>query len=189
MVVTYGFNQRQARVAPAETKQVIPIRPVLQYFDPAGLIARINAQLTDNEERLELEEFESRDPKQNPFLYKVTGIKPSLRGKFPITQTGNYGLLSLLNIETERSAGYFFIEQGILDDNGSNSPVYETLKLRIKRQLEIKGGVIIPEGIVRIYVQSDDCNLELKRVNSREDLPTRLPTNWFLTPAGVQGLT
>jgi len=188
MVVTYGFNQRPATVAPARTQEVVPVRLDLAYLDPAGLISKINANMAAGEDELELEKFESRDPRKNSFIYSVTGVHPSVRGKFPITQTGNYGLLGLVGVEIERSAGYFFVERGILDDNGSNSPTYETLQLRIKRPLEVKDGVIIPRGTVRIYIQADDCNLELKRVDSREDLPTRLPTDWFLTPTGVQGL-
>ena len=106
MVVHYGFNQRPASIAHAETRKVIPVRLDLAYLDPAGLISKINANIADDEDELELEDFESRDPRKNSFLYKVTGVQPSVRGKFPITQTGNYGLLGLVGIEIEIAPRY-----------------------------------------------------------------------------------
>ena len=52
-----------------EVVVILPQKPKLELFDLTSLVDRLNLALADQDETIELGEFERKAPKRNPFLY------------------------------------------------------------------------------------------------------------------------
>ncbi len=177
------MTEIQAQAMHSENTQDAPI---IQIFDLEGLISTINRSMDNPEQDLSLGEFEHKEPKKNPFLYRVRGRVMQTRGKFPLYQSR---VNKWSDVDFERRIGYFLFESGLLDEYSSFSGTYETLMLRIKRPVQLKSGIVIPKSSVKIYYELEEgIDTEPVRkdhvyhglISIGSDMEHLLPTAWFL---------
>jgi hypothetical protein len=138
-----------------------------------------------------LGEFEPRVPKRNPFLYQFTDREIESRGKFPLRQTV-YGrdILRFLELDSKINLGYIFLETGYTDASSNYGGRYETLRLRIKHPIPLKGRKVIPDCSVKFLQETEEgANPFQERRNHlrcgglfwvKTDLSKVLPSEWFL---------
>jgi len=173
----------------------VMLEPRLELFDLGKFVGRLNNSLVDKEEVIELGEFEHREPKKDPFLYRLADRKIEARGKFPLKQTAHRtGLMSLLTMgfesDLEINLGYIFIETGYIDASSDYGGRYETLRLRIKHPLELEDKQVIPNCSVKLLQETGEgAELFQDRKDHvryggliwvRADLSKVLPSKWFL---------
>lgn len=165
--------------------------PRLELFDLENLVMMLNESLAKRDEVIELGEFEHREPKRNPFLYRLIGEEVETRGKFPLRQTvfGRGLLDGFLGLDSEINLGYVFVETGYTDASSNYSGKYETLRLRIKHPLELKNGEVIPNCSIKLLQEIEEGAepSQYRRdhvrysglVWVRSDLSKVLPFEWF----------
>lgn len=89
------------------------------------------------------------------------------------------------------SAGYFFLETGMLNPYSDEQIGYQALKLRIKHPIPLGNGLTIPKSIAKLAACGDNkyCHLEgpvyhrrkFGLIWEREDLSDVLPESEFLS--------
>lgn len=168
------------------------IEPELRLLNVKGLIENLNSTLASSEGQIELGDSQHKEPRKNPFLYRLEDKKLEVRGKYSLYRTReNGGLFSnFFGLDSERRIGYVFIENGEITESINFPGIYETLRLRIKEPLILKNSLIVPNCSVKILAEVEDGiepYLE-RRDNIRKiglfwkkaDLSKVLPTEWFL---------
>ena len=96
----------------------------------------------------------------------------------------------------ERNAGYIFVEKGLTDIDNSEPSSYETIRFRLKRQLQLRKGLYIPSCSVKILIEQDEWSApkiverrdhirQRHLVWQRTDLLKVLPTEWFLSKSAL----
>jgi hypothetical protein len=139
---------------------------------------------------IELGEFEARVPRKDALAVLLEGKKREYVGKYPLLRTTyRRGTFSALGVEKQERIGYVFVESGTLDDESDYGGSYEAVRLRLKKPIELRHG-IIPNCSVKLVVESEDCTTETERADHtrllglfwvKKDLTRVLPTEWFLT--------
>ncbi len=164
-----------------------------EFFDLPALVGKLNSSLANPSDFIELGDFVGLTPRKNPFLYRLGERKVETVGKFPLTQekTGRT-FFGLFDLEVDAPLGYIFVETGSLEwDEMHDGYGYETLRLRIKRPLDLKNGLVVPNCSVKIYGEEGkewgEQPAPLRRdhvrkyglIWQRTDLEKVLPSQWF----------
>jgi len=153
-----------------------------------NLVRAINRN-SRSDDVIELGKFEARKPRKDAFAVLLEGRKREFVGKYPLLRTTySRGAFSPLGVEKHERIGYVFVEAGTLDFDSDYGGSYEAVRLRLKKPIELKHG-IIPNCSVKLIVESEDFGEETERADHtklagliwvRKDLTHVLPTEWFL---------
>ena len=81
----------------------------LELISPEGLVKKLNSNVDESEGEVSLGNFVSREPRKNPFLYRLKDIVLVTRGKFPLIQIAYKGIGAVFDLESEINLGYIFI--------------------------------------------------------------------------------
>lgn len=155
--------------------------PQLKLLDISGLVERLNSALAESEPRISRREFELKEPRKNPFLYRARDRELESRGKYQ---------LGILKPELGVNLGYVFVETGFTNVSDDCGGGYETLRFRTYVPIELRNGNIIPECSVKLLIETEEIGpLHKERKDHtrkagliwvRSDLSSVLPTEWFL---------
>ncbi len=167
--------------------------PKLELFDLEGLINNLNSSLADSDQVIQLREFLPKQPKKNPFLYRLMDRELEARGKYQLFLPFEIAILHPFN--PKGKIGYIFIETGYTDANSNYSRRYETLRLRIKHPLKLKNGEIIPNCSVKFLQEMEEWEKPYQErkdhlrcgglIWTKTDLSKALPSDWFLTQKNI----
>ena len=162
--------------------------PSLEFINLDGLIQKLNSNSLESEEEIYLGDFVPKG--KNPFIY-MGDRKLETRGTYALIQPSLCEILfgPQFGIESGIELGYILVETGIVDRTSNYSGRYESIKLRIKYQFELRNG-IIPNSSVKLLRESsewEEPHLERKDYLYKlvipwfkTDLSRFLPTEWFL---------
>ena len=132
--------------------------PELRLISLLGLITKINSAIHREEGRIEIRGFKHKEPKKNPFLYRLDDKELLTRGKYGIYQIREDAgfLREFLGWDKEEKIGYAFIETGKIDASSNYHGIYETLRLRLKDPLTMRDGTMIPDCSIKFLVEQPD---------------------------------
>lgn len=165
--------------------------PKLEAIDLRRFLTALNRRV-DSDEEIELGGFVDKEPRKNPFhplLDRLRDRDMIARGKYLLTRTSREGFLGVFGSDTDVRIGYVFVETGFWHVKSSETEKYEVLKLRIKKPVELRSGLVVPNCSVKLFVTTDEYAAPLIErrdhvraygVNRRGDLSRVLPTEWFL---------
>ena len=159
--------------------------PRLELIDLPGLVSRINSALAESEGPIIFGKFAHKEPRKNPFLYRARDRELDTRGKYPLDQCG------ILDFKLKTNLGYVFVETGFTEASSDYGGRYETLRLRIKRPIELSNGNVLPNCSVKVLVEAGEIEKPFvdRKYHVRvahlawvkKDLSRILPTEWFLS--------
>ena len=159
--------------------------PKLELIDISGLVNKINSALAESEGPISFGKFAHKEPKKNPFLYRARDRELDTRGKYPLDQCG------ILDFELKTNLGYVFVETGFTEASSDYGGRYETLRLRIKRPIELSNGNVLPNCSVKVLIETGEFGKSFvdRKYHVRvahlawveKDLSQILPIEWFLS--------
>lgn len=174
------------------------MKPKPLLFDLEHLVATINDSLENPDDELLLGPFAQYRTLLNPLQhmhYRLSDRKIETRGVYPLTQSvvGGSIVSSLLGLETERSAGYAFLETGHTNASSVHGiGRYEIVELRITQPLALNDGTTIPHCNIKFLQDAEEwCEPRQERRDHirkyslfwlRSDLRNVLPSDWFIPP-------
>ncbi len=171
----------------------------LEFINLDRLVKELNLRMPKSEGVIELVNFVHREPRKNPFLYRLDDRELEARGKYTVIQTvDSKGVRALFDLESEVKIGYVFVETGYTDASSDYGGRYETVRLRIKHPLELRGEVVIPNCSVKLLKEVDEVGEPYQErkdhvrvaglVWIKKDLSKILPTEWFLYERDIEPL-
>ena len=156
--------------------------PSLSFFSIEKLLEKLNSEIEDSDEEIELGMLEEGVKNSNGANRIV-----EQKGRFPLTQKKYDEILGELRFDKNINLGYIEFEKGEIIDDGDGR-YYEKIKLRLKRNLELKDCCELRKCSVKLYKECESFvenyltrkdHLQFIGIMWKSDLTNDLPSEWF----------
>ena len=157
--------------------------PSLSFFSIEKLLEKLNSEIEDSDEEIELGMLEEGVKNSNGANRIV-----EQKGRFPLTQKKYNGILGKIGLDKNINLGYIEFEKGEIIDDGDGR-YYEKIKLRLKRNLELKDCCELRKCSVKLYKECESFvenyltrkdYLQFIGIMWKSDLTSDLPSEWFV---------